>query len=396
MRPEFVQTRQQLEKWCHRLAASSQIALDTEFISERTYRSQLCLVQLALAEGTIVLIDPLAIGEMRPLWEVLSEGGHETVVHAGREEVMFSLRAVGRPPARLFDVQLAAGMIGMEYPAGYRNLVSRLLNTVPHKGETRTDWSRRPLTSQQLSYAAEDVRYLIPMRDVLHGRLAELGRTGWLEEETSAWLAGLAEARDHERWRRVAGGTTLTPRQRAIVRELWHWREAEAAVRNRPVKTVLRDDLIVELARRASSDPRQIQAVRGMERRDLRPLVLELAAAIERALKLPEAELPQPQPRADTSQFTLLGQLLSSALGSICRNVQIAPSLVGTPSDVRDLIAWRLGERDPRQPPPLLTRGWRAQVVGRVLDDLLAGKLAIRVRDPRSSEPLEIQQLHEG
>ncbi len=393
MRPELIQTRPQLEAWCRKLAAAAQIALDTEFISERTYRSQLCLVQLALGDGTIVLVDALAVGDLRPLWEVLSQGGHETVVHAGREEVMFSLEAVGRPPARLFDVQLAAGMVGMEYPAGYGNLVSRLLNTAPHKGETRTDWSRRPLTSRQLTYAAEDVRYLIPMRVVLHERLESLQRTAWLEEETAAWLAELAEARGRERWRRVAGGNALSPRARAIVRELWRWREAEAAARNRPVKTVLRDDLIVELARRGSADPRQIEALRGMERRDLRPLVPELAAAIERALRLPEEELPQPLPRTDASHFTLLGQLLSSALGTICRNAQIAPSLVGTPSDVRDFIAWRLGERDPRHPPPILTQGWRAQVVGRMLDDLLAGKLAIRVRDPRSSEPLEIQAI---
>lgn len=393
MRPELIQTRPQLEAWCSKLASAAQIALDTEFISERTYRSQLCLVQLALADGRIVLVDALAVGDLRPLWEVLSQDGHETVVHAGREEVMFSLYAVGRPPARLFDVQLAAGMVGMEYPAGYGNLVLRLLNSAPQKGETRTDWSRRPLTIHQLAYAAEDVRYLIPMRAVLQERLESLQRTAWLEEETAAWLAELAEAPGRERWRRVAGGAGLSPRGRAIVRELWHWRETEAANRNRPVKTVLRDDLIVELARRGSADPRHIEALRGMERRDLRPLVPELAAAIERALKLPDEELPKPLPRSDNSHFTLLGQLLSSALGTICRNAQIAPNLVGTPSDVRDFIAWRLGERDPRHPPPILTQGWRAQVVGRVLDDLLAGKLAIRVRDPRSNEPLELQNL---
>jgi ribonuclease D len=159
---------------------------------------------------------------------------------------------------------------------------------------------------------------------------------------------------------------------------------------------VLRDDLIVELARRGTADPRQIQALRGMERRDLRPLIPALAAAIERALRLPEAELPEPPPRTDTSQFTLLGQLLSSALGSICRQAQLAPSLVGTPSDVRDFIAWRLGERDHRHGPPALARGWRAQVVGCLLDDLLAGKLAVRVRDPRCSEPLEIRKLPDG
>jgi ribonuclease D len=396
VRPELVQTRPQLERWCGKLAASTQIALDTEFISERTYRTQLCLVQLALPDGTAVLVDPLAIGDLRPLWELLADGGHETVVHAGREEVMFSLEAVGRPPARLFDVQLAAGMIGMQYPAGYRNLVTQLLEVSPRKGETRSDWSQRPLTSHQLAYAVEDVRYLIPLRNLLHERLVRLERVAWLEEETTAWLAELAEARGRERWRRLTGGAGLSPRAQAIVRELWHWREAEAAARNRPAKTVLRDDLIVELARRGTADPSQIQALRGMERRDLRPLIPDLAAAIERALLLPQTDLPHPPPRFDNSQFTLLGQLLSSALGSVCRNAQIAPSLVGTANDVRAFIAWRLGESDPQYPPPLLTQGWRAQVVGRVLDDLLAGKLAIRVRDPRSDTPLEIQPLPEA
>jgi ribonuclease D len=173
------------------------------------------------------------------------------------------------------------------------------------------------------------------------------------------------------------------------VREIWQWRESEAARRNCPVKRILRDDLIVELARRRSTDPKQIRAIRGMERGDLARALPELSAAIERALKLPDSECPRIVRTDNNSQLNLLGQFLSSALGCICREAEVAPSIVGTASDVRELVAFTLAGK--RGEPPVLAEGWRAEVVGQVLEDLLEGKLAIRINDPRSDQPLEFK-----
>src|SRR5207244_2461404 len=151
------------------IAGSGAIAFDTEFVSEDSYRPDLCLVQVAAA-GKLAVIDPHAVEDLAPFWNLLAAEGHETIVHAGREEFRFCRRAIGRRPARLFDIQLAAALIGLEYPAAYGTLISRLLGQRLGKGETRTDWRKRPLTPVQLEYALQDVIYLEPLRDLIHER----------------------------------------------------------------------------------------------------------------------------------------------------------------------------------------------------------------------------------
>jgi ribonuclease D len=385
---ELITTDRQLEDLCSALASAERIAFDTEFVSEDTYRPQLCLVQVAAA-GRLAVIDPLKVQNLVPFWTVLAEGGHETIVHAGRQEIEFSLAAIGRLPNRLFDVQIAAGMVGLEYPASYGSLVSKLLGLTPQKGETRTDWRKRPLSERQIEYALADVDHLGEMRDKLGQRLERLKRTAWFESEMNDWLTSVVDAQNRERWRKVAGSSGLPPRGLALVREIWAWRESEAARRNCPVKRVLRDDLIVEMARRRSTDPKQIRAIRGMERGDLARAIPDLSAAIDRALKLPDADCPRVVRTDNNSQLNLLGQFLSSALGSICRAAEVAPSIVGTASDVRELVAFTLAGK--RGAPPLLADGWRAEVVGLVFENLLEGKLSIRIRDPKSDQPLEFE-----
>lgn len=388
----IITTERQLLEFCQRLAECRSIAFDTEFVSEHTYRPELCLVQVAAA-GELAVIDAPAIGDLTPFWNLIADEGHETIVHAGREEIVFCLHAVGKPPANLFDVQLAAGFIGLEYPAGYGNLISKLLGATPRKGETRTDWRRRPLSDRQIDYALEDVRHLASLRDRLHARLSELDRLSWFESETAAFINDIDESRRRERWRKVSGSSGLPVRSQAIVRELWHWRDREAARRDCPVRRVLRDDLIVELAKRRSADPKQVRAVRGMERSDLLRHLPSLCQAIEKGLSVPDTACPGIVRRETSSQLTMLGQFLSSALSSICRAAEVAPSLVGSANDVRDLVAWQLGEYEgDNREPPLLSLGWRAEVVGHLLDDLLAGKVSIRIRDPRAEQPLAFER----
>jgi ribonuclease D len=224
------------------------------------------------------------------------------------------------------------------------------------------------------------------MRDRLHEKLAALGRIEWMQDEMTAWQDEVETARTAERWRRVSGTNGLSSRSLAIVRELWRWREAEAERRDSPVRRVLRDDLIVELAKRRSADPKQIRAVRGLERGDLQRLIPKIAEHIAQALELPDAECPRGERRETPNQLNLLGQFLSAALTSICRSAQIAPSIVGSASDVRDLIAFRLGFGGDE--PPLLACGWREEIVGQLIEDLLAGHKSIRIADPNSDHPL--------
>ena len=385
-------TRQsELAQFCEELAREPSIAIDTEFVAEHTYRPVLCLVQVATRDQ-LVLIDTMALPDVTAFWQVVIEGQHETIIHAARSELEFCFDATGALPARLFDVQVAAGLIGAEYPAGYNSLLGKLLGEKPGKHETRTDWRRRPLTGRQIEYALDDVRFLHPLRDAIYEGLNRQNRVAWFEEEMESELKELAASQSESRWRRVSGNTGMKPRQLAIVQALWHWRNAEADRRNKPVRHVLRDDLLIEMARRASADPTQILSVRGMERGDLRRRVSELSAAVQQALNLPEEELPQPLRRERTQDYSVLGQFLFAALGSLCREAELAPALVGTPNDIRDLISYDTRNPKPGSRVPRLARGWRAEFVGRLFDDLLAGKVAVRISDARSESPLRFER----
>jgi ribonuclease D len=389
----LITTSRALEEYCRRLADAPRIAFDTEFVSEDTYRSHLCLVQVAIGDE-LTAIDAMAVTDLAPFWEVIAAPGHVTIVHAGREESLFCLESTGKFPNQLVDVQIAAGLIGLEYPAGYGNLISRLLGATPDKGETRTDWRRRPLTEKQIIYALADAKHLEPLYEVIGARLDTLGRREWFADEMLAWQEDVRASRSKERWRKVSGSSGLSSRCQAIVRELWLWREGEAEKRNCPVRRVIRDDLIVELAKRRSDDPKQIRAIRGMEYGQLGRAVPELARAIETALNLPDSECPKVIRQDTNPQLMMLGQFLSTALSSICRKAEVAASLVGTANDVRELVAYLLDGQDVAPGAmPLLATGWRAEVVGQLLEDLLFGKASIRIQNPNSEQPLVFEPV---
>jgi ribonuclease D len=381
----------QLLDYCAKLASCRSIAFDTEFVSEHTYRPVLCLVQVS-ADGELAIIDSMTIDDMNPFWETLAAPGHETIVHSGRGEVEFSLQAIGRAPVDLFDVQIAGGFAGIEYPAGFATLVAKVLGKPPAKHETRTDWRRRPLSQRQIDYALEDAYYLQPLRDALRERLAELGRLEWLAEEMGLWLDEVQRAFNEERWRKVASNVGLDPRAQAIVRELSLWRDREAQRRNQPVRRVLRDDLIIELARRQTDDIKRIRAVRGMERGDLQRRLDEIAESIRRGISMPEEQCPAPEPRQRAPQLAIVGQLLYAALGNVCRQAHLAPNMAGTANDIRDLVIYNSRQWPDDRPKPRLASGWREKFVGNLFEDLLSGKTSIRIGDATSDFPLVFEK----
>ena len=388
---DHVTTESQLADLVTRLAAHPHVAFDTEFVSEHTYRSQLCLIQVA-APGILAVIDTLKVRELDPFWRLLTEPDRTTVVHAGREEMGFILHAIQARPARLFDVQVAAGLVDHDYPAGYASIVRRFLNAQTNKGETRTDWRQRPLSAAQLDYALDDVRHLEQLWSKLAGKLEAAGRTAWMQEEMATWQNDVEESFTRKRWRRISGLNGLPRRELAIARELWHWRDQVAESRDMPPKRVLRDDLIVELCKRKSADPAQIGAIRGMQRSDLRHIMNGLSEAIARGLACPEEDLPGGERhRAPPSQLAVLGQFLATAIAGNCRKEKISPALVGTAADMRDLLAFKLGYHEEERP-PLLASGWRADFVGSLVDDLLSGKAALRIGDVHAPDPLVIDR----
>jgi ribonuclease D len=388
---EHITTDKGLQDFCDRARSCQFIGFDTEFVSENRYRPQLCLLQIA-ADGKYAIVDTLSVKDVSPFWDLLVEGSHTTIVHAAREEFMFCYRACGKRPKRLFDVQLGAGMTGLEYPASYGNLVSKLVGGRVDKGETRTDWMRRPLSKRQIDYALSDVTFLRSLYDSVSGKLHSLGRTPWFEEEMDVWQTSLEKTEDEPQWQRVAGISSLSRRALAIVRELWIIRDQEAEKKNRAPKRVLPDDLIVELAKRGSPDVDRLKAIRGFENRVSKGMLKPIGEAINRANELPDAKLPKRMPRSKTMNLGLLGQFLTTALNVVCKTESIAPNIVGTAQGVRTMAAWRLGLIDLKTEPELAS-GWRAQIVGQLIDRVLDGTVAIRVSDPKSDHPLQLEYL---
>ena len=369
------------------LEESRWIALDTEFVSERHFHPQLCLVQLAYESGAAIL-DPLAFKDINAFWKLLTQGDHETIVHAGRADLEFCIRATGTLPRKLFDTQLAAGFIGCDFPAGCANLISKVLKVDLPNTETRTDWTRRPLTRSQLEYGLDDVRYLHPLRTYIGGRIEKLGRWSWFEEDMNAWKEKLLWQFGPDRWEKLVQNSTFDQRSLAIVRELYFWRERRAQLADCPVKRILRDDLIIELARRQVFDIERIKEVRDFAQSNYAGILEPISDVIRHTMRLPKRELPQLMDHDPSCKMTVLGQLLYSALGTICKQNNLACNLVANPTDVRKWALWRMNPKL-NISEPILEQGWRKLVVGTVFDELISGKMVIRVADPTSEEPLE-------
>ncbi len=373
---------------CGELAHEPLIAFDTEFVAEDTYRPQLCLIQVAYEAG-IAIIDPLECEDLSIFWNLLVDPERTIVVHAGREETLFCFRATGKLIPNLFDVQIAAGFIGYEYPASYGKLVHRVVGRTLDKEETRSDWRQRPLSRQQLEYAAQDVRDLAKIYAHFSERLHKHGRSTWLIEETEQWQSGFSTLESGENWHRLSGVSALSGQALSIARGLWNWRDNLARQRNIPARKILRDDLIVELARRGSADPRRMASLRGMEYRNTRSLIPELSNVVEESILQPPPVWPKKHRYGKGQPASMLTQFLSAAMAFICHHKHIAPMLVATADDLRDFVLYRLDRDADQSNPPDLLRGWRADIVGRDLDDLLEGKIGIVLENPHSEIPIK-------
>lgn len=384
--PEYIVTDPDgVRACCADVAASPQVGFDTEFVGEDTYVPDLCLVQVATPNALYVL-DPFDCGPLGEFWSLIAEPSRVVVVHAGREEVRICNGAIGRPPANLFDVQIAAGLLGFGYPLGYGPLVQTVLRKRLQKGETLTDWRRRPLSQDQIRYAFDDVRDLLALWKRLDARLAKLSRTAWAKDEFAAFVRrSLMEGVEVERWRKLKGVSNLDARRLAVLREVYQWREGAAAKRNRPARTILRDDLLVEIAKRAPKREDEITSLRGVGRVDLAGLM----DAIDRARRLPEADWPEEVEREnDPHAVSLVASLLNVVLADWCAREELTTPLVATSADVRRLVrAAANGDVPPAD--SALTSGWRKEYVLPVLQEVLEGRRALRVKSLEGDAPLE-------
>jgi ribonuclease D len=334
------------------------VGLDTEFLRERTYRAQLCLVQVSASGddlGDAACIDPLAIPDLAPLAGVLTAAGTLKVMHASRQdiEVLFPVAGLVRP---VFDTQVAAALTGLPVQVGYAELVRRLLGRELAKTHTRTDWSRRPLSPEQIEYAIDDVRYLLPLKSALEEQLDKLGRLHWLTEELAALEDERGVTPDPEQaWLRVKGLRGLDPARTRLARELAAWRERRAIERNRPRGWILDDAALREIVLQVPRSVAALGAIAEVPSGVVKHCGGELLACVS------TAQVPDPAPsinareRPDPAK-TVLVKKLSVLNQAVAVDLGLSPELLATRRDLEQLAE---GRRDVG-----VLRGWRRSVIG--------------------------------
>jgi len=368
-----------LAELCGRLREAGSFGFDTEFVMEDRYQSEICVVQLATA-SEIAIVDPFEVEDLSPVWSLMADANVEVVVHSGMEDLALCHSRGGLVPQRVFDCQVACGLISEDYPLNLSRMTKSLLGIRLYKSQTLTDWRRRPLSPEQLHYAADDVAHLPAMRGKLHKRLVQLGRSNWMDEEMTRFHAPETYVRGtDEAVFRLKGAGSLDGKGLCFARELVEARCKLAAQYDRPARAVVRDHLIIEIARHRWTTASQIKSLRGL---NLRAQGLRtLAEAAQRASQLPREQWPTPVPQDDeTNEEAALALLIGAVVRAYCAEHRIAHQLVGTKRDLRAYVRAHVRGQTP-DPSPALRAGWRAETVGVVIKDVLSGRAAVVLRE---------------
>ncbi len=377
MPDEFTLIREptQLEAACRRLAEAPFLALDTEFVRERTYYPRLCLVQVADTERT-VLIDPLALADLGPLAELFTAPVPK-VLHAARQDLEVFWRRLGVLPRPLLDTQVAAAYLGLGEQLGYAGLVEMRLDIRLPKGRTRSDWAARPLDRGQLAYAAADVRHLADLYPDLEAELLARGRLDWVREDSERLLDPALLQQDPETaWTRIKGRQRLRGRERAVLVRLAAWREETAQQEDVPRRRVAADELLLDLARLQPRRMGELGRLRGANEGWRRRYGEAVLAAVAEGLALPESAWPvMDEERRPSPAEARLVDALAVVLAEAAAAQDLSPSLLASRRDLQRLVA---GERDL----PLL-RGWRREHGGQAVLDFLEGRGCLLVEASR-------------
>jgi len=371
----------ELERLAARAREAGRLGIDTEFMPEGRYRPLLCLVQVCIGDEVAVL-DPLdAIGDFAPLAAVLADPAVEVVLHAGRQDVAILRRAWSTAFTNVFDTQVAAGFAGFSAQAGYTGLLHDVLKIRLSKSASFTRWDARPLTPEQLRYAREDVEHLLPLADELQRRLRERGRLDWAREECQAIADATDERPPEEAWRRLPRISGLDPRGRALARELAAWRERTAAAEDRPVGSVVRDPTLVELAKRAPASTKELSQIRGAGPDVVRRRARDILAAVERGRAAEPLPLEEGERLATDSADGPTIALAEALVRARAHEAGLAYELIAARADLAPIVV--AARRSKAEPEVRTLRGWRRELVGAELLELLAGRRSLGVVNGR-------------
>ncbi|MGH8547864.1 MAG: ribonuclease D [Methylococcales bacterium] len=370
---DYIDTAFELEAFCKQIGRSDWLAIDTEFLRENTYFPKFCLLQIANTER-VACIDPLTIEDLGPLFDILYDPKIIKVFHSGRQdlEIFFNIR--GCLPGPVFDTQLAAPLLGLTEQISYAALVSELLGVSLVKAHTRADWSKRPLSSAQINYAGNDVIYLARIYMKMHERLSSLGRLDWLADDFAFLLDP-----DHyknppdQAWQRIRGAQSLNGGSLSILQCLANWREEAAYRNNTPRNWIVKDDVLLNIARLKPSRVDELGTLRGLHERAFKRYGQKICELVERARNNPpiDTDIKSRAVRKSPQQEVLIN-LLTGVVHQIALEHSLSAATLAPRKDLEQLIS---GNPDTR-----LLHGWRKAIVGEDLLAILGGAKTISIR----------------
>jgi len=363
-----------LAEFCEAIASADYCAIDTEFVREKTYYPLLSLIQIA-TEQQMGCIDPLAIKDFSPLAKILQKPDLLKVFHSPSQDLEILFQKFDEVPTPIFDTQLAAAVIGYTHQMSYADLVFEMTGVRLEKKHTRADWSRRPLSDDELDYAMDDVRYLMPVYDRLKAQLEEKNRFSWIVKD----LENMSDQSTYEvdfanLWQRLKGVQKLKPEQLQIASELCQWREHVAQKKDRPRRWIAADDWIIDIARKKPTSKEELATIRGLSdkviERNGKNWLDTVAEAVKVDPKLwPKLQKPEPL----SVQQQALGDCLMALSRVIAEENNIALGTFATRKDIDSLISNRKTSR--------LAQGWRFTMGGERLLDFIHGQSMLGVED---------------
>ncbi|MGI9174032.1 MAG: ribonuclease D [Rhodothermales bacterium] len=383
----MIDTTEDLAELSERARQSGCVALDTEFVWERTYYPRLGLVQVGWSEDDSFLVDVTAIDDLEPLGRLIEDPDVVKILHDAQQDLTILRRVTGGRPKNIFDTQRAAGFADLRSSISLAGLLRTMLGVDLPKTESRTDWLRRPLSKSQIAYALDDVRHLPALREKLLDRVAEKGHLEWLREEMAAYddLVLYEEKDPHEQYKRLSGKGRLGPRERAVLRELAAWREEEARLGDRPRGFVAPDAALAQWAKRKPRSEEEVRSMKGFSEKQARRHGAAIAEAVARGLDVPLDEQPRAAGRPeDEDAVDARLYLALSYLKGKCLAEGIDPALVASRADMQAVVA---EEVEAATNGHLLLSGWRRDFIGGDLLELLRGERSVEV-DPETGLPM--------
>lgn len=367
---DYIDTPEQLHVLCEKILQEPWIALDTEFLREKTYYPIFCLLQIASPQW-VACVDPIALSDLSELFSAINNPDIIKVLHSSRQDLEIFYQITGEVTFPVFDTQIAAPLLGVQENPGYAMLVSSFLNVNLSKAHTRTDWSTRPLSEAQIQYAADDVIYLCKVYQMMCEKLQALGRLDWLEKDFELLKnTELYQLSPVNAWLKVKGRNKVTGKQLSIIQSLSEWREKTAQSENRPKNWLIRDDLLLELAKLQPETVSDLSKVRSFSERTVRRYGKEICRRIN------EAKVKPPIPETNKTKLSKKTQIQEAVLDVLTAVVRIRadensinPMILASRKDLEKLLFDEKGNG--------LLQGWRYSMVGKELQALLQGQYAL-------------------